>query len=223
MGPGFHRDAKLKEQRTPVSALLAEALHLHAGVDNGSGAVAGLLMHDAGLLAHDAGTLPIALPRREDILVDGPVALDGGTGEAAAVLISGFRRRTVATGLGPIAGAAATREQQQREHPAEARGAVHRGWSMPRRRVSRRARIACFSAALASYQARISSIVRRQPRHVRVAGSIRQMPRQGEGGCASLVVTFTSLSRARPDRRAGCATASRDPALSHSTTRPPGC
>src|SRR5207248_2917292 len=191
--------------------LLAEALGLHAGVDDGSGAVARVLLHDLGLQAHDAGALPIALPGRGNILIDIGISLDRTAGESAAILISGVRRGTVGPGLGPIAGASASRQQQQGEHPAETSGDVHRDWSMPWRRVSSRSRIARFSAALSSYQARISSIVRRQPRHLRVVGSIRQIPRQGEGGCTSLVLTFMSLLPARPDRRAGCAAASRDP------------
>src|SRR5207237_9999990 len=124
-----------------------------------------------------------------------------------------FRGRggLVAAGLVPVAGAAATRKQRQDGCGAEPAGSVHRGWSASRRRASRRARMARFSAALASYQARISSIVRRQPRHMRVAGSIKQIPRQGEPGGASLALTIMILWRARPDRRAGCAAIWRDP------------
>jgi hypothetical protein len=45
-----------------------------------------------------------------------------------------------------------------------------------------RARIARFSAASASYQVAISSTYRKQPRQRRVAGSIKQIPMQGEEG-----------------------------------------
>src|SRR5437773_401515 len=97
--------------------------------------------------------------------------------------IGGDRRRVVGAGLRPVAAAGGAAGQQQHDAgDAEAEGACHWRGSRSRRRASRRARIAHFSAALASYQARISSTVRRQPRHMRVAGSIRQMPRQGEAG-----------------------------------------
>jgi hypothetical protein len=191
----------------PVSALLVVALCLHARLDDRGGTVAGLFVHDLRLLADDAGALPIALTRREDVLVDIGVGLHRASGEPSAILIRGCRCAIVSARLRPVASAAATRQQQQ-ERATEPHGVLHRSCSAPCRRASRRARMARFSTALASYQARISSIVRRQPRHMRVAGSIRQIPRQGDAGGASLAVTVTSL--ARPDRRAGCAAASRD-------------
>jgi len=48
-----------------------------------------------------------------------------------------------------------------------------------------RARIVRFSAALASHQMAISAMLRKQPRHCREPGSIRQIPMQGEGGAGS--------------------------------------
>src|SRR3977135_4292390 len=114
MGPGFCRDAEEKNKKhRPCSAFLAVALRLHAGLDDRRGAVAGLLVHDLGLLADDTGALPIALARREDVLVDVGVGPHRISGEGAAILIYGGRGALVSTRLRPIARAAATRKQQE--------------------------------------------------------------------------------------------------------------
>jgi len=57
-----------------------------------------------------------------------------------------------------------------------------------------RARIVRFSVAFALYQLVISSMHRKQPRQRRVAGSIKQIPMQGEDGALSTgsVVTATA-------------------------------
>ena len=62
--------------------------------------------------------------------------------------------------------------------------------------------------------------MRRQPRHMRVAGSMRQMPRQGDAGVESSAIT--NPLPARRDRRAWCAGAARGRRGSH-RPRAPAC
>src|SRR5207302_7018112 len=100
---------------------------LHAGFDDRFGAVVRLLLHDPRLLADDAGALPVALARRENVLIDIGIGPDRTAGEGAAFRVFARRAGLIAARLGPIAGPGATREQQQDERGAEPGGAAHRG------------------------------------------------------------------------------------------------
>ncbi len=84
--------------------------------------------------------------------------------------------------------------RSRRPGPQPVPSLFHRLAAIAARRSPRRSRMARFSAALALYQHAISSIVRRQPRQVRVRGSIRQMPRQGETGVGSGAAADASAS-----------------------------
>jgi hypothetical protein len=64
---------------------------------------------------------------------------------------------------------------------------AHHRFSTAARLAANTASNARFSSALASYQPAISSIVRRQPRHCRVRGSMMHIPIQGEIGVGSVI------------------------------------